>query len=197
MATLTFIRAGTMPLRCHLCQALLSDRQDLMHKTCGWMLREVGKRDEAVLRGFLDALHPTLPYPCVAALERGLADVRAPPTWPNRETPLLQLVALSAPGALLLHVSSAWLAPCSAPRYAASHWHGHAGTGGHHADWHGRAWPRGHWRELAPIDLSRPGVRPLAVCLASCACPLATALPNSIMRCLAWLRLCLVQAKIR
>jgi 3-methyladenine DNA glycosylase AlkD len=32
-----------------------------MHKACGWMLREVGKRDTRALEGFLDRHAPSMP----------------------------------------------------------------------------------------------------------------------------------------
>jgi 3-methyladenine DNA glycosylase AlkD len=54
LATFTFIRAGQYDDTLALCERLLGDDHDLIHKATGWMLREVGKRDEVTLREFLD-----------------------------------------------------------------------------------------------------------------------------------------------
>jgi 3-methyladenine DNA glycosylase AlkD len=54
LATFAFIRARQYADTLRLVEILLTDRQDLLHKACGWMLREVGKRDLAVLIGFLE-----------------------------------------------------------------------------------------------------------------------------------------------
>lgn len=78
VATLAFIRVNEFADTLRLCEALLQDREDLMHKACGWMLREVGKRNEAVLRGFLDAHARHMPRTMLRyALERLAGDVRA------------------------------------------------------------------------------------------------------------------------
>ena len=40
---------------------MLGDREDLIHKATGWMLREMGKKDVAPLLAFLDAHAPVMP----------------------------------------------------------------------------------------------------------------------------------------
>jgi len=54
LATLAFIRAGEFDDTWRLCERFLTHEHDLMHKACGWMLREAGNRDRQVLRSFLD-----------------------------------------------------------------------------------------------------------------------------------------------
>lgn len=53
LATFTYIRQGTFGPTAQLCEMLFDDPHDLMHKACGWMLREVGKRDRQTLAAFL------------------------------------------------------------------------------------------------------------------------------------------------
>src|SRR5690606_8452217 len=62
LATFHFIKRGDASTTLALAERLLGDRDDLMHKAVGWMLREVGKRvsrDE--LRRFLDAHAARMP----------------------------------------------------------------------------------------------------------------------------------------
>jgi 3-methyladenine DNA glycosylase AlkD len=54
IATQQFIRRGEFEDTLAIVKSLLSDPHDLIHKAAGWMLREVGKRDRAVLERFLD-----------------------------------------------------------------------------------------------------------------------------------------------
>ena len=53
MATQYFIRQHDFADTLRIAEQLLSDREDLIHKAVGWMLREVGKKDLAVLEQFL------------------------------------------------------------------------------------------------------------------------------------------------
>ncbi|WP_198295490.1 DNA alkylation repair protein [Diaminobutyricimonas sp. LJ205] len=62
LATFAFIKQGDAAPTLHLAERLLADREDLIHKAVGWMLREVGKRvDRATLTGFLDAQAARMP----------------------------------------------------------------------------------------------------------------------------------------
>jgi 3-methyladenine DNA glycosylase AlkD len=61
LATFHFIRNGDFSDALMLCERLLADREDLMHKACGWMLREIGNRDRRVLERFLTRHAPTMP----------------------------------------------------------------------------------------------------------------------------------------
>ena len=62
LATFDFIKHGDARPALRLAQALLSDREDLIQKATGWMLREAGKRvSREVLTGFLDAHAAAMP----------------------------------------------------------------------------------------------------------------------------------------
>jgi 3-methyladenine DNA glycosylase AlkD len=61
IATAHDIRRGRFADILFLAPRLLDDKHDLMHKAVGWMLREVGQRDEAVLEQFLDAYATRMP----------------------------------------------------------------------------------------------------------------------------------------
>jgi 3-methyladenine DNA glycosylase AlkD len=54
IATFYFIRRNDFDETLRLARILLPDPEDLIHKAAGWMLREVGQRDGAAARRFLD-----------------------------------------------------------------------------------------------------------------------------------------------
>ena len=56
-----FIRKNDFKDTMRLAEILFNDKHDLIHKAVGWMLREVGKKDERVLRKFLDKNSSEMP----------------------------------------------------------------------------------------------------------------------------------------
>src|SRR5262249_42934749 len=54
IATLHFIRRGEFDDTFAIADILMRDRHDLIHKAVGWMLREVGNRDGAAERRYLN-----------------------------------------------------------------------------------------------------------------------------------------------
>lgn len=61
VSTFSFIRNNDFNDILSLSEKFLSHRHDLIHKACGWMLREVGKRDQLVLTYFLDQFAHQMP----------------------------------------------------------------------------------------------------------------------------------------
>lgn len=79
VATHAFIKADDLDDTYRLCLVLADDPHDLIHKACGWMLREAGKRDEPRLVAFLAAHHAELPRTTVRyACERLAPELRPP-----------------------------------------------------------------------------------------------------------------------
>ncbi|MFA6073674.1 MAG: DNA alkylation repair protein [Candidatus Woesearchaeota archaeon] len=61
ISTFAFIRKKDFKDTLNIAELLLKDKHDLIHKAVGWMLREIGKRDEKVLKNFLDKYYKTMP----------------------------------------------------------------------------------------------------------------------------------------
>ncbi len=54
LATFAFIRNMEFGPTLQMCELLMNDKHDLMHKATWWMLREIWKKDEQTLKKFLD-----------------------------------------------------------------------------------------------------------------------------------------------
>lgn len=61
VSTLYFIRRDDFGPTLRIAALLVNDREDLIHKASGWMLRELGKRNEEVLLRFLREHYADLP----------------------------------------------------------------------------------------------------------------------------------------
>jgi 3-methyladenine DNA glycosylase AlkD len=79
VATFYFIKHGQLTETIRLAHVLVQDPHDLIRKAVGWMLREVGKRDRALLLQFLDEHHHRMPRVMFRyAVEHLTAAERAP-----------------------------------------------------------------------------------------------------------------------
>jgi 3-methyladenine DNA glycosylase AlkD len=61
ISTMNFIRQGNFETTLALAEGLMEHPHDLIHKAVGWMLREVGDKDRAVLLGFLQKYARVMP----------------------------------------------------------------------------------------------------------------------------------------
>ena len=61
IATFYDIRQNRFEQTLRIAEILVNDEHDLIHKAVGWMLREVGKRDQAAEEGFLRRHYKTMP----------------------------------------------------------------------------------------------------------------------------------------
>jgi len=61
ISTFYFIKRNQFSNTLKISKILLSDKEDLIHKAVGWMLREVGKRDMSVEEEFLKKYYKNMP----------------------------------------------------------------------------------------------------------------------------------------
>jgi 3-methyladenine DNA glycosylase AlkD len=61
ISTFYFIRQNDFSDTLKISEILLHDKEDLMHKAVGWMLREIGKRNQVVEEEFLEKHYKTMP----------------------------------------------------------------------------------------------------------------------------------------
>lgn len=61
ISTFYFIKHHKYDDTFKIAELLLKDKEDLVHKAVGWMLREVGKKDESLEKSFLKKHYTTMP----------------------------------------------------------------------------------------------------------------------------------------
>lgn len=77
VTTWWFIRHGKIDDTMKIAEMLIQDEEDLIHKAVGWMLREMGKRDDDALKKFLKAHGKKMPRTMLRySIEKFSADER-------------------------------------------------------------------------------------------------------------------------
>jgi len=61
LSTYTFIKTGYFETTIQICDILLNDKHDLIHKAVGWMLREIGKSNIKTLESYLKKNYKKIP----------------------------------------------------------------------------------------------------------------------------------------
>ena len=61
ISTFAFIKNNEFQDALNISEVLLKDKHDLIHKAVGWMLREIGKRNQSVEEEFLKKLYKSMP----------------------------------------------------------------------------------------------------------------------------------------
>lgn len=61
VSTFEFIKNRQFAITLAISRVLFSDKHDLIHKAAGWMLREVGKKDQNILENFLKEHYSDIP----------------------------------------------------------------------------------------------------------------------------------------
>jgi len=61
ITTLHFIKCYHVQTTIELLDQLINDKEDLIHKACGWMLREIGQKNPTVFRQYLNSHYQRMP----------------------------------------------------------------------------------------------------------------------------------------
>jgi len=77
VSTFYFIKHDEFMATLQLTEILLQDEHDLIHKACGWMLRELGKKNQSLEEDFLKKHYCQIPRVMLRyAIERFPEDLR-------------------------------------------------------------------------------------------------------------------------